>query len=104
MSKCPNITPIIYCLQEKSRLFGLEGSAVYIISSLYVLNCSKYFLVHILRHFVAMSDKKDFELYQVFMHKLLCQNDKIFIMIFGLYLVFVCQNVPILPYCILLMY
>ena len=63
MSKCPNITPIIYCLQEKSRLFGLEGSAVYIISSLYMLNCFKYFLVYVLRHialkYISLSQNKE---------------------------------------------
>ena len=63
MSKCPNITQIIYCLQEKSRLFGLEGSAVYIISSLYVLNCFKYFLVYALRHialkYISLSQNKE---------------------------------------------
>ena len=39
------------------------------ISSLSVLNCFKYFLVYILGHFVSQkkSDKKNFELYQVFM-------------------------------------
>ena len=63
MSKCPNITQIIYCLQEKSRLFGLEGSAVYIISSLYVLNYFKYFLVYALRHialkYISLSQNKE---------------------------------------------
>ena len=63
MSKCPNITQIIYCLQEKSRLFGLEGSAVYIIPSLYVLNCFKYFLVYALRHialkYISLSQNKE---------------------------------------------
>ena len=35
------------------------------------------------------SDKKDFELHQVFTNNLMCQNDKIFTKIFELYLVFV---------------
>ena len=39
---------IIYCLQEKSTNFGLEVSVAYIVSSLYVQNCFKYFLLHIL--------------------------------------------------------
>ena len=38
---------------------------------------------------------KIFELYQVFMHNFLCQNDKIFLKIFELYQVFVWQNVSV---------
>ena len=49
-------------------------STFWTISSLYVLNYFKYFLVYILQQNVSKSNKKDFELYQVFMHIFLCQN------------------------------
>ena len=44
------------------------------------------------------SEKKDFELYQVFIHSFLCQNNKIFTKIFEIYQVVVtkCSNTPIL--------
>ena len=57
----------MYCLQEKSTHFGLEVSVIYVISRLYVLNCFKYFLIYILGRNVSKLDKKNFELYQVFM-------------------------------------
>ena len=64
-----------------------------------MLNCFKYFLIQILRQKVSKLDKKDFELYHLFTHNFLCQNDKLFIKMFELYLVFLCQNVSILPLC-----
>ena len=38
---------------------------------------------------VSKSDEKDFKLYQIFEHNFLFQNDKIFIKIFELHLVFI---------------
>ena len=81
-------------------IFGLGSiSTFWTISNLYVLNCFKYFLIQILRQKVSKLDKKDFELYHLFTHNFLCQNDKLFIKMFELYLVFLCQNVSILPLC-----
>ena len=52
-------------------------------SSHYVLNYFKYFLIYILvANLSKESDRKNFELYQVFMNNFLCQNDQIFIRIF----------------------
>ena len=67
-------------------------STFWTISSLYVLNFLKYFLIYILRQNVSKSDKKNFELYQGFTYNFLCQNDKIFIKIFKLYQVFVVKS------------
>ena len=86
------------------------------ISSVYVLNCFKYFLMYILGqnvsknqtrkilHYIKLfqivlniyfgikclkkSDKISLALYQVSTYNFLCQNDKTFMKIFGLYLVF----------------
>ena len=59
---------IIYCLQEKSTHFGLEVSVVYIISSLYVRNCYKYFSNTCFGTKCPKKlEKKIFKLYQVFM-------------------------------------
>ena len=44
---------IIYCLQEKSTHIRLKVSVAYVISSLYVLNCLKYFLIDILEENVS---------------------------------------------------
>ena len=86
-------------------VFGLGIiSTFWAISSLYMLNWFRYFLIYILRQNVSKSDKKGFELYQVFTHNFLCQDDKIFINIFELYLVFLWQNVTVLANCILLMH
>ena len=41
--KMSEYSQIMYCLQEQSIQFGLKVSVVYVISSLYVLNCLKYF-------------------------------------------------------------
>ena len=52
-------------------LWGIIGlgsfSTFWTISSLYVVNCFKYFLVYILEQNVSKSDKKNFKLYQVLM-------------------------------------
>ena len=53
--------------------------------------------------YVSKSEKRDFELYQVFTHSFLSQNYKIFIKIFE-DSVLVWQNVSVLPNCILLMH
>ena len=37
---------IIYCFQKKLTHFCLEVSLVYVISSLYMLNSFKHFLIH----------------------------------------------------------
>ena len=49
---------IKYCLQEKSTRFGLEVSVVYVISSLYMLNCFKYFLIYILGQNVSKNETR----------------------------------------------
>ena len=60
--------------------FGFSNvSTLCTISSLYVLNCLKYFLIYILRQNVSKSDNKDFKLYQCFIHNFLCKNDNMFI-------------------------
>ena len=60
-------------------IFGLGSiSTLWTTSSLYGLNCFKYFLKYILRQDVTKSGKKNFKMY----------------------LVFVRQNVPILSNCI----
>ena len=73
----------------------------------YVLNCFGHSLIYILgQNVTRKSDKKNFEHYQVFIHNFLCQNDKIFMKIFELYLAlnFLWQNVLVLTNCTLLMY
>ena len=88
-----NVTDIWALAHFQSKIHKM----FYTISSLYVLNCFKYFLIYTLTHFVPKKwDKENFELYQVFRCKFLCQNDKIFIKIFGLYQVFVWQYISIL--------
>ena len=52
-----------YILLEKSANFCLEASAVYVISSPYVLNCFKYFGAKCLKK----SDEKNSKLYKGFM-------------------------------------
>ena len=70
-------------------IFGLGSiSTSWTMSTLYVLNFLEYFLRYIFQQNVSKSDKKDSELYQVFTHNFLCQNDKIFIKNFELYPVF----------------
>ena len=47
---------------------GLESISIFLtMSSFYVLNSFKYFLIYILEQSVSKSDKKDFELYPLFM-------------------------------------
>ena len=59
---------IIYCLQEKSKHFDLEVPVKYVISSVYVLNCFKYFLIYILGQNSSNNQtRKTFKLYQVSM-------------------------------------
>ena len=50
--KMSKYSEIIYCLQKKTH-FSLEVSIVYVISSIYVLNCFNYFLTYILRQNVS---------------------------------------------------
>ena len=66
---------IRYCLQEKSTHFGLKVSVVYVISSLYVLNCFKCFLIYILGQNVLKNQRRKIlnyikslcaELFQIF--------------------------------------
>ena len=59
---------IMNWLLEKLTYFGLEVSIVYVILSLYVINCFKYFLVYILEQNAwNKSNKKNCELHQNFM-------------------------------------
>ena len=58
---------IAYWLHKKSTHFVLEVSVVYVISSPYVLNCLKYFLMSFGTKCLRKSDKKNFKLYLVFM-------------------------------------
>ena len=46
--KISRYSKIIYCLQEKSTHFGLDVSLIYVMSSLYELDCFKYFIIYIL--------------------------------------------------------
>ena len=64
VSKCLIIPKL---LAKKATHFILEVSAVYVISSFYVINCFKYFLIYILGQCLKKTDKKKFKLYQVFM-------------------------------------
>ena len=58
-----DILKLYITYKKKSTHFGLEVSVVYVISSLYVLNCFKYFGTKRLK----TSEKKNLELYQVFL-------------------------------------
>ena len=61
MSEC---FQIILCLQEKSTNIGLE------VSSRYARNCFRHYLIYILgQKSSKKSDKKNFELYQIFVAK-----------------------------------
>ena len=91
--KISRYSKIIYCLQEKTTHFGLDVSLIYVMSSLYELDCFKYFIIYILEQ--ISYNKNYFELYQVLMYNFLCSNDKIFTKVFELYQIFVCQNVSI---------
>ena len=66
---CQNVWLFPNCilLAKKATHFILEVSAVYVISSFYVINCFKYFLIYILGQCLKKTDKKKFKLYQVFM-------------------------------------
>ena len=60
---------------ETKCLKKITQEKFWTITILYVLKCSKYYLIYILGYFVPKkSGQKYFELYQVFMHYLLCQN------------------------------
>ena len=58
VSKWP-INPKLYiACKKKSTNFGQEVSLVYVISSLYVLNCFKYFLIYVLGQNVSKSQTR----------------------------------------------
>ena len=63
---CPNTEFLLVCIFPHSDWIWRYGISI---SSLYVLNCFKYFLIYNLRQNISKSDKKDFELYQAFTHK-----------------------------------
>ena len=51
---------IIYCLQEKPAHVRMKVSVVYVILSLYMLNCFEYFLIYVFDQNVAKSRQKIF--------------------------------------------
>ena len=77
--KMSKYSHIIHCLQGKLTYLGRELSVVYVI-------CAKFFLkssnLYFGTKYIKKSDKKNFQLYQVFLHNFLYQNDWIFTKIF----------------------
>ena len=84
MSKCPNILSIYY-LQKELKDFGLEILVSYGVLGYFELKqvfmlifCAKLFQIFSNKYFETFcskeSDKKKFELYQVFIHYCMYQN------------------------------